>query len=46
LIIYCESESKPSSWRSHWNTGDSPVYWAGQWHYENGVPVKGAGQNS
>jgi hypothetical protein len=46
LIIYCESESQPEDWNSSWNVNGIHAYWAGEWHYENGKPVHGAGQNS
>ena len=40
LTIYCEAESAPSGWESNWNSGDRPVYWAGEWEYDaNGNPV-------
>ena len=39
LSIYCEVSSQPSSWNTDWN-GDRPVYWAGEWEYDdNGNPV-------
>ncbi len=45
LIIYCEANSQPSGWTSgwtsYWNSSNRPVYWEGQWHYdENGNPVR------
>lgn len=40
LTIYCEATSKPSGWNSRWNSSNRPVYWAGQWEYdENGNPI-------
>ena len=46
INIYCEHESKPSEWHNIWNnnfdalTGEQKcVYWAGEWHYEQGEPV-------
>ncbi len=39
LRIYCEVASQPSGWNSAWNPTNCPVYWANEWHYENGVPV-------
>ena len=40
LTIYCEVSSKPSGWNSNWNYSDGPVYWAGEWSYdENNCPV-------
>lgn len=39
LTIYCERSNKPSGWDADWNYSDRPVYWYGQWHYENGKPV-------
>jgi hypothetical protein len=42
FIIYSESANKPTGWVSSWTIGNSTVYWAGEWHYENGVPVPGA----
>ena len=39
LTIYCEASSKPSGWKSNWNSSNRPVYWAGQWSYVDGVPT-------
>lgn len=27
LTIYCEAESKPSGWRTYWNSSHASVYW-------------------
>ena len=46
--IYCEAETKPSSWAEDWNlyyykSGIGPikysVYWNNEWVYEYGVPT-------
>ena len=34
LIIYGEAESEPENWEHSWNNFDRPVYWAGQWDYD------------
>ena len=40
LTIYCKATEKPSGWSNWWNYSDCPVYWAGQWHYDdNGKPT-------
>lgn len=42
LTIYCEAESQPEGWDSHWNPSNCPVYWYSEdkpaingnyWHY-------------
>ena len=38
LTIYCEAASKPDGWEYYWND-DRPVYWAGEWTYDDGVPT-------
>ena len=39
LTIYCNVSIKPSSWGTSWNSS-KPVYWAGEWEYDdNGNPV-------
>ena len=44
LTIYSmTSSSKSSEWDIDWNPDNRPVYWAGEWHYdENGNPTPGA----
>lgn len=38
--IFAEAASKPSDWHQDWNSENKPVYWQGEWHYdENGVPT-------
>ena len=38
--IFAEAASKPSDWHQDWNSENQPVYWQGEWHYdENGVPT-------
>jgi len=40
LTIYCKATEKPDGWNSDWNYTKCPVYWAGQWHYDdNGNPT-------
>ena len=41
LTIYCEASSQPSGWSSQWNFSNRPVYWAGEWKYDEvtGEPV-------
>ena len=34
LTIYCEVKSRPSGWSSSWNNSNRPVYWAGEWEYD------------
>ena len=34
LTIYCEASSQPNGWNSRWNGSDRPVYWAGEWKYD------------
>ncbi|MBG0762057.1 leucine-rich repeat protein, partial [Acholeplasma laidlawii] len=39
LTIYAEVSSKPLGWESAWNLLSRPVYWNGQWSYDdNGNP--------
>ncbi len=37
LTIYCEVESKPSSWNSYWNYSNRPVVWGYGFAVVNGV---------
>ena len=40
LTIYCEASSQPNGWNLDWNYFDRPVYWFGEWSYDNnGNPV-------
>lgn len=39
LTIYCEASSQPSGWVKNWKSSNTPVYWAGQWEYVDGVPT-------
>ena len=40
LTIYCEATERPDGWNWFWNDSDCPVYWAGEWHYDdNGNPT-------
>jgi hypothetical protein len=45
LTIFTEHTTKPNLWNYNWNfSGKSdglyyPVYWAGQWHIEDGIPA-------
>lgn len=41
LTIYCEAESKPSSWDAYWNSSSRPVVWGHIHEYENGECVCG-----
>lgn len=34
LTIYCKATSQPSGWNSGWNYLNRPVYWSGQWQYD------------
>ena len=37
--IYCHHEELPSGWYETWNSSGRPVYWAGEWEYnEDGNP--------
>ncbi len=38
VILYAESESASSGWGDMWNSGERPIYWAGEWSYVNGFP--------
>lgn len=39
LTIFAEADQKPEAWNENWNYSNRPVYWAGEWHLENGIPV-------
>ncbi len=40
LTIYAEVTEAQPGWDSYWNYLNRPVYWLGQWHYdENGNPT-------
>ena len=46
INVFCEHVSKPAGWHEVWYnkfddlTGSQKcVYWAGEWHYENGIPT-------
>ena len=45
LTIYCEAESKPSSWHSSWNYSNRPVVWGHTHAYENGSCICGQAEN-
>lgn len=37
--LYFEAESAGEDFREGWNQDGAPVYFAGEWRYENGVPT-------
>lgn len=41
LNIFCMAKEKPKDWDERWllDGGGSRVYFAGKWHYEDGVPI-------
>ncbi|MDP3131116.1 MAG: hypothetical protein Q8N15_07290, partial [Bacillota bacterium] len=39
LTIFAEAGSQPAGWNETWNSGDCPVFWAGEWTYVAGVPT-------
>jgi hypothetical protein len=40
MTIYCKATEKPDGWNSDWTNSKCPVYWSGQWHYDdNGKPT-------
>jgi len=42
LSIFAEADARPTGWSDTWNSGDRPVYWAGEWEYVAGVPTPNA----
>ena len=40
LVIFTEFLAEPDTWGYAWNFLNRPVYWSGEWHYDdNGNPV-------
>ncbi len=39
LTIYSETESELASWVDNWNPDSRPVYYFGDWEYDNGIPT-------
>ena len=37
--VYCEQKSAPKGWDKRWiDREQTTIYWADEWHYENGIP--------
>ncbi len=45
LTIYCEAESKPSSWDAYWNSSNRPIKWGHVHSYVDGECICGVKKN-